>query len=159
MSKRTWLSLSIIFVMLLTLCWSAAFATDGVTGGTGVACPAGYLSTFNANKVGCTFCAADSPTCEFKCLGSPVPPPCPEPVNLATCCPTCPCCYPCPSSTSLECNVSSCECDPSSCCFTTCPAPAPALGAPNSTLFGVVAGALAIAGVLLIRRRRRPQRQ
>lgn len=156
MNKRMWLSLPVIVVMLLTLWRSAALATDGVT------CPPGYLSQFNANGVGCTFCAVDDPaTCNVACIGSPAAS-CPEPVDLETCCPTCPCCYPCPDSSSLECNVSTCNCDPTDCCFTTCPAaaaPAPALGAPTSTLFGVVAGALAIAGVLLIRTRRRPQRQ
>jgi hypothetical protein len=155
MNKRTWLSLPIIIVMLLALWRSAALATDGVT------CPAGYLSTFNANKVGCTFCAVDNPaTCQVSCLGSPT---CDcSGANQAACCAENPCCFPCPESGSLECNVSTCQCDPTDCCFTTCPAtaaPAPALGAPNSTLFRVVAGALAIAGVLLIRRRRRPQRQ
>jgi hypothetical protein len=155
MNKRTWLSLPIIIVMLLTLWKSAAFATDGAT------CPAGDFSLFNTNKVGCTFCAVNNPgTCAVNCLGSPACF-CPED-GRAACCAATPCCDPCPESTSLECTLNSCGCDPPDCCFTKCPAapaPAPALGAPNSTLFGVVAAALAIAGVLLIRRRHRLQRQ
>jgi len=156
MNKRTWLSLPIITVMLLTLWRSAAFASDG-----GI-CPPGYLSTFNANGVRCTFCAVDSSDCHPSCLGSPTCD-CSTAPDVAACCAATPCCYPCPGESSLQCNVSSCSCDPTDCCFTVCPeiapAPAPALGAPNSTLFGVVAAALAIAGVLLVRRRRRLQRQ
>jgi hypothetical protein len=154
MKERTWLSIAIIIVMPLALWGAAALASDG---GTGVTCPAGYLSTFNANKVGCTFCAEDSPTCEVFCLGAPTCD-CSGAPDVDACCAETPCCYPCPESTSLECNVSSCGCEPTDCCFTRCPgAPsaAPALGAPTSTPFGVVAAALAIAGVALINRRRR----
>jgi len=154
MNKRTWLSLPISIVMLLTLWRSAAFAAGG-----GI-CPAGDFSLFNTNSVGCTFCAVSSPDCHVACLGSPA---CFCPgtgADLAACCATTPCCSPCPESTSLACNLNTCTCDPTDCCFTECPSTtAPALGAPNSPLFGVVAAALAIAGVLLIRRRRRPQRQ
>jgi hypothetical protein len=150
MNKWTWLSLPIITVMLVALCGSAALAQDHSI------CPAGYLSTFNANQVGCTFCAADSAGCEVSCIGSPT---CYCEPGDAACCAATPCCTNCPKEGSLECNVSSCGCEPSDCCFTRCPEVAPALGAPKSTPFAVAAGALAIAGVVLIRRRRRLQRQ
>jgi hypothetical protein len=147
--------LPIIIVVLLALSRVAAFAADGGT------CPAGYISLFNANIVGCTFCAVNnSATCNVACLAAPSCT-CTPGAGLDACCAASPCCDNCPEAGSLACNLSTCSCEPTDCCFTTCPPPkvaAPALGSPNSAAFGLAAATLALGGVLLINRRRRQRR-
>jgi hypothetical protein len=120
-------------------------------------CPSGFVSTFNANGVGCTFCANPDPNeCQFQCV---IMPPCIcPPESLDTCCAETPCCTNCPDNVSLECSVATCECTPDTeeCCKTICPvAGAPALGSPLSPVFALVATVLAMGGALLVTRKRR----
>jgi hypothetical protein len=117
---------------------------------------------FNVNGVGCTFCNNPDPNeCpnDPECLAAPTCD-CTTDPNQAECCANTPCCFGCSGFGSLECNVSSCICEPEECCQTICPtAPAPVLG-PVSPAFGAVAAALVAAGsFVLVRQRARRQRQ
>jgi len=144
----------VVFMFGANLAWAGGPIDNGI-------CPFGFVPTFNANGVGCTFCSrANSTECESNCIGSPACF-CGGP-DEAECCEATPCCFPCAKFDSLECNVSSCGCRPDTeeCCTTICPtAPSPALGSPVSPAFVIVAAALASAGAfVLMRQRKRRQR-
>lgn len=111
-------------------------------------CPAGFNSSFNTNKVGCTFCSEATPDCHVECLG---PPACFCPPNqLDTCCAANPCCDNCPVPKPLQCSLSQCTCEPGSCCSTLCPVGAPTTGYTTTALLVVL---LTGFGVFAVRRR------
>src|SRR5262245_7031448 len=112
------LTIAVVSAVLVGLLAPLAVAQPGGS----PLCPAGYNSMFNTNGVACTFCSAPT-DCHVECLGPPVsfcPP------NDPTCCAATPCAFNCPLFDTLQCNVSSCICEPGSCCSTVCPDPAPA---------------------------------
>ena len=80
-------------------------------------CGCGYGDAPNTNGVGCTFCALIAPGCEFGCLA---PPTC-LCGGGEGCCEDNPCCDDCPGPKPPQCSVNTCSCDPTTCCFTTCP--------------------------------------
>src|SRR5579862_8289530 len=114
-----------------------------------VTCPPGFNGTFNANKVGCTFCAEATSDCHFECVDTP---PCVCPGGDPACCANNPCCNGCPDPKPLECELKHCDCSPSDCCSTICPAGAPAVGSHASLL---LVGMLAALGIVAVRRRTR----
>jgi hypothetical protein len=146
-------SIAIVLSLLIFLPNSLQAGVDSIQG----SCPAGYdVGLFNANGPGCTFCTSQDAACESAdvgCLGPPLQV-CP-PQELEACCAANPCAEPCPGPKPLECSVSSCTCDPGECCTTNCPAPAPALGSPQSFNFLFAAAGLAAAGLFLVARRSR----
>jgi hypothetical protein len=80
-------------------------------------CGCGYSEMSNTNAEGCTFCGLRAPACEFVCLG---PPACLCGGNPG-CCEENPCCDDCPAPRPPACDVSTCGCEPDTCCFTLCP--------------------------------------
>ena len=83
-------------------------------------CGCGFTETVtNANGVGCTLCVVSNAgdSCALACL--------PPAVCLCDdspgCCDANPCCDDCPLPHPASCDVSTCSCEPASCCFTACP--------------------------------------
>jgi len=101
-------------------------------------CPPGQVSMFNVNRPGCTFCYEETQGCEVQCLGAPT---CVCEPGDTECCAASPCCENCPEPKPLSCDTSSCSCDPTTCCSTVCPAPAPA---PVSSVGGLAALAVGL---------------
>jgi hypothetical protein len=133
-------------VTAVALCFTAAPGLAQLS----VTCPPGFDGVFNANKLGCTFCASNAPECSSRC--APIPLCRCEEDQLETCCAAHPCCGNCPGPKPLECSLASCSCDSESCCMTLCPAGAPATGSKASLL---LVGVLAALGVVAVRRRTR----
>lgn len=121
-------------------------------------CPAGYeAGAVNANGPGCTVCASQDAACEgveLFCIGPPLAI-CPPGPELEACCADTPCAENCPDPKPLRCSVSTCVCEPAECCKTNCPAPAPALGSPQSFNFLFAAAGLTAVGLFLVGRRSR----
>ena len=114
-------------------------------------CPPGFNETFNVNTPGCTFCAAPV-DCAVGCVG---PPGCfCAPGDLECCANVSPCCQNCPDPKPLHCSTIGCQCTPSTCCSTICPASAPTSSGAGLGMLAAVLGALGY-GVVQGKLRRR----
>jgi hypothetical protein len=141
------LATAVVTAVLLVLGVSLA-----VGQGSSPLCPPGYHSEFNVNQPGCTFCFAPT-DCAPHCLG---PPQSFCPPGDDACCTATPCSLNCPQHDSLQCNVSTCDCSPDTCCSTVCPAasPAPAASPLGYIILTMVLVAFGMATVYAKTRRR-----